>query len=587
MYAIDFNKLKDKILEQTQDNSTIPNSTMIQIRSYLIQNRSIDGIDLDNSKNDNFTLKKKEFVTVHADSTTEEHLISFLHNGPSGLGIIGHINLDICKHNIPPHRHSPDYRDHDGAPIYMANVERMFSMQNGFIYIGVHTDRMLADNANEWLYVPLNFIEWDDTNLYGLLFKYCGAMGLRVDVLDEAIRYANVSGWSFTTYNTHYSPQTVSLQIKSLFPETDCVVHLDPDDSNPVDIKTGLPIWSLPTNQRDAASIRHYKAPKAVAWIVYKVEMLQYLINKLKRLDHKPIYKDRIEILENVCMMYKKEVANMRADVLDALLRWSDGTSIGLSKAVYEISGRLEKLKRNCQDYGSRISRITNPDSRTFHVYQMFSTCYGSSSFYNWLTHTPDEADTLRDQPERVRRVVSDVATAVYSVKGLSDDISELRDLSYKMLPSTYSTLDFLYWLHKTCHRAFCIYNGFIHLHPDSERLTHAKNLLKAHGVTAEPWYYSSYGILSMPMEAFHKVCLPNIYTKRYTNIQTPDRCVYSPRGYRLKSALLASRLAPNPSAIPLVSPGMFIDGLQKCGIHIDIREKMNNAITKGGNDGS
>ena len=586
---IDYNELMSWIQdEETSGDQELSYALNDRIFAFLMARRSKLGKEADAFSNGNFFKTKQALLNAVNKSYTAETLENLVKHGARGLGVIGSINISIANYVVPPYFNGLDYTDYDGAELHLANAQRMFACQEGFIYIAVH-----VDDSENWVYVPLNVIKWNPDNIMGQILKLGGCLGVALDHLDSSIRRKHDHTTGLMVNNYPYQPSAIAGFIKAMYLPVNTKTNRNPSDFCTTPMTCDIPVWTATgkVGRQPDVGRKSYRIAVAIAWAIYKSTLLAEVVEEVKALRTKQFKDDRVEALELIAKTFRKASAKLRTDAVAAALTWYDGTALGNSKIIYELSALAENFTNELREitvYQRRLDYFGN-EGLNYHIPYLFAECTHATRMFNWLCgEDNDSTEEFSRQSTNMRRIVQSAADGLYYVRGILENFEEVRDVYHKILPPTYTTADFLYCLHKDYKHLCSIDNDLVNNTDKGPVMKRVKDLLKSVGVIEEPWFSVTAHSIGLPKEAFTlKDCLPYITTKRYANIKDVPRFIFSPRGARLASTTINIEKQGERPPLSMVHPGMYTDGLKRCDSKLRIREQINKDLLGEDNDGS
>lgn len=560
----------------------------MRINEQLINSKSELGEELYELSNaGNYIHTKNQLAKAFKSTFKEGTLERFLDHGPKAFGSIGTIDLSYSRHSIPPYFNGLDYREYDGMNLYLANVPRMFACQDGFIYIGVHAANKISEVTDDWIYVPLNVIRWDEGNVYAIALKYCGCMGINPNVINMHPEHFAMRGYGMTLYSPELYVKNIMFAIDTMFFDTDLARGNDPDTYSVDHFYMKYPIWSLPhvvgPNTKD--STHSYKLPEAVMHAFYNMNKLKYFVKKISNLNGLNLDEDRIELLLTVTEEIDKELNNLRNGIVDIILKWFDGTTLGIAKILYECAGLVAKKKTSFfsifHNFPSILLQLEN--QRSYAIIDLFGSARTNSiGMYKWLLGNNAPYITFDNLTNRTKGLIADLSDGIYGVSKITEFLLDLYDLYDHALPPIYSTSDFLFWLHKAFKNIFVIDHRLCCISGDLNAKVHFAMAIRGIPENVRPFIDTAKGITQLPREAFtHKPSLPYINTKRYSNVKAIPRYSYQPDA-NLKIINLEASGENRGRELTLADLGMYTNGLKKCNGKLNIREALKRDL-KGG----
>ena len=582
---IEYDQLMSWIQEkETSRDQELSFTLKDHIFDFLVDRRSGLGREAEAYNNGNFFRTKQSLLNAANISYTAETLENLVKHGARGLGVIGSIDISIANYVVPPYFNGLDYMDYDGAELHLANAQRMFACQEGFIYLAVH-----VDDSDNWVYVPLNVIKWNSDNIMGQILKLGGCLGVALDHLDSSIRRKHDHTTGLVVNNYPYQPLAIAGFIKSMYLEVNTRTNRNPSDFCTTPMTCDIPVWTATGRmgrQPSDVGRKSYSIAVAIAWAMYKSTVLAEAVEAVKTLRTKQFKDDRIEVLELVAKTFLKAAAKLRTDAVAAALTWYDGTALGNSKIIYELSALAENYTNELREitvYQRRLDYFGN-EGLNYHIPYLFAECTHATRMFNWLCgEDNDSTEEFSRQSTDIRRITQSVADGMYYVRGILENFEEVRDIYHKILPPTYTTADFLYCLHKDYKHLGCIDNDLVNNFDKGPVMKRVKDLLKSVGVVEEPWFSVTAHSIGLPKEAFTlKDCLPHINTKRYDSIKDVPRFIFSPRGARLASVTINIEKQGERPQLSMINPGMYMDGLKRCDSKLRIREQINKDLRGG-----
>lgn len=570
--------------EETNEDLELSYALKDRILQFLIDRRSELGKEAEALTNGSFFRSKQAFLNVVNTSYTAETLENLVKHGARGLGVIGSIDISIANYVVPPYFNGLDYMDYDSAELHLAHVQRMFACQEGFIYIAVH-----VDDSDNWVYVPLNVIRWNSDNIMGQILKLGGCLGVTLDHLDSSIRRKHDHTTGLVINNYPYQPSAISGFIKAMYLAVNTRTNRNPSDFCTTPMTCDIPVWTAVGRigrQPPDVGRKNYSIAIAIAWSLYKSTLLAEAVEEVKAMRTKQFKDDRIEALELLSKTFRKASAKLRTNAVAAALTWYDGTALGNSKIIYELSALAENFTNELREitvYQRRLDYFGN-EGLSYHIPYLFAECTNATRMFNWLCDEDTEgAEEFSRQPNDIRRIVQSVTDGIYYVRGILENFEEVRDVYHKILPPTYTTADFLYCLHKDYKHLCSIDNDLVNNTDKGPVMKRVKDLLKSVGVIEEPWFSVTSHSIGLPKEAFTlKDCLPHINTKRYDIIKDVPRFIFSPRGARLTSVTINIEKQGERPPLSMIHPGMYTDGLKRCDSKLRIREQINKDLRGG-----
>ena len=560
-----------------------------RIAEQLINSKSELGEELYAlSDTGNYLNAKNQLAKAFNITFKEGTLERFLDQGPKAFGSIGTLDLSYSKHNIPSYFNGLNYKEYDGMKLYLANVPRMFACQDGFIYIGVHAANYESEVTDAWVYVPLNVIRWDEDNVYAIALKYCGCMGINPNVINMDPAHFAMRGYGMTLYSPELYVKNIMFAIDTMFFDTDLVTGNDPDIYSVDHFYMKYPIWSLPhivivPNTKE--STRSYKLPEAVMQSFYRMNRLKYFIDKISNLNGLNLDEDRIELLLTVTKEIDKELHNLRNGIVDIVLKWFDGTTLGIAKILYECAGLVARKQTSFfsifHNFPSTLLRLEN--QRSYAIIDLFvSARTNSIGMYKWLLGNNTQYITFDNLNNRTKALIADLSDGIYGVSKITEYLSDLYDLYDHALPPIYSTSDFLFWLHKAYKNIFVIDHKLRRISGDVNSKVHFAMAIRGIPEFVRPFIDTVRGITQLPREAFtYKPSLPYVNTKRYSNVKSIPRYSYQPDA-NLKIINLEASGEQRGRELTLAELGMYTNGLVKCKGKLNIREALKRDL-KGG----